>query len=147
MSAEEALGCQPEDAADLLRALAHPMRLRILCRLLDGECAVAGFESELGLKQPNLSQQLAALREAGLAVTRREAKTVIYRLADDRVGCILAALRSAMAGQPAPAATRRPVAHPATVRPAAEPPPRHSGEAGVFAVTGWNLPTTRGRGG
>ncbi|MDN3564872.1 metalloregulator ArsR/SmtB family transcription factor, partial [Paeniroseomonas aquatica] len=59
-----ASGCDPQAVAEFLRALAHPMRLSILCRLLEGECAVSGFETELGLKQPNLSQQLAMLREA-----------------------------------------------------------------------------------
>jgi DNA-binding transcriptional ArsR family regulator len=86
--------CDARAAADFLRALAHPMRLRILCRLLEGELPVHGFEAELGLRQPSLSQQLAQLREAGLVVTRREAKSVFYRLADDRVSTVLAALRT-----------------------------------------------------
>lgn len=87
--------CDARAAADFLRALAHPMRLRILCRLLEGELPVHGFEAELGLRQPSLSQQLGQLREAGLVVTRREAKSVFYRLADDRVRTVLDALRSA----------------------------------------------------
>lgn len=136
MSADPALGCDAEAAADLLRALAHPMRLRILCRLLDGECAVAGFESELGLKQPSLSQQLAALREAGLVATRRRSTSIIYRLADARVAPVLAALRGAMAG-PAPATPPLP-------RPGTEPRP--AGEAAVFALASWDLPVVRGRG-
>lgn len=132
-----ALGCDPEMAADFLRALAHPMRLRILCRLLDGELAVAGFESELGLRQPNLSQQLAALREAGLVATRRESKSIIYRLADDRVAAVLEALRTAIGG--AAIGGTPPAPREAAPKPAAEAP-RPAGEAGVFAVTGWGLP-------
>lgn len=139
MTAEQTLGCDPEDAAALLRALAHPMRLRILCRLLEGECAVAAFDAELGLKQPNLSQQLAALRDAGLAATRREAKTVIYRLADARVGGILAALRDGMAGGAVPVGQQRPAG------PVPGAPPRLGGEAAVFAVAGWTPGATRGR--
>ena len=54
MKADDWLGCVPQAAAEFLRALAHPTRLQILCRLLDGEAAVAAFESELGLKQPLL---------------------------------------------------------------------------------------------
>ncbi|TDH58624.1 transcriptional regulator [Dankookia rubra] len=136
-------GCDPEAAAEFLRALAHPMRLRILCRLLEGELAVAGFEAELGLRQPNLSQQLAALREAGLVATRREAKSVVYRLADDRVAGVLDTVRLAM-GDAAPLA-RIAVTMPqprATATQAA--PPRPSGEAGVFATAGWDMPAGKG---
>lgn len=145
MSADPALGCDPEVAAEFLRALAHPMRLRILCRLLDGECAVAGFESELGLKQPNLSQQLAALRDAGLARTRRESKSIIYRLADARVERVLLALREAMGGETSAPRTTQPAAAPASPPPVPAAP-RPSGEAGVFAMAGWDLPPGRGRG-
>ena len=52
-----------------LRALANPSRLRIALHLLDGEKAVSEIADELGLKQPNLSQYLAELREAGLLTT------------------------------------------------------------------------------
>jgi DNA-binding transcriptional ArsR family regulator len=92
--------CDPQIAADLLRSLAHPMRLAILCRLLDGELNVGGFEAELGLRQPSLSQQLGLLRESGLVATRREAKSVIYRIADRRVALLLDALRQYFAVEP-----------------------------------------------
>ena len=77
--------CDTRAAAELFRTLAHPMRLTILCRLLDGELPVSGFESELGLKQPSLSQQLGILREANMVATRREAKSVFYSLTDRRM--------------------------------------------------------------
>ena len=138
--------CDPEAASAFLRALAHPMRLRILGRLLQGELAVAGFESELGLKQPNLSQQLAALREAGLVATRREAKSVVYRLADDRIRPMLAALRLVFPDRAAPAAAAAPPsprrqAEPASPAPAILLPATAptSGEAGHFALAGWHL--------
>jgi ArsR family transcriptional regulator len=94
--------CDTHAAAALFRTLAHPMRLTILCRLLDGELSVAGLESELGLKQPSLSQQLAVLREANLVMTRREAKAVFYSLADRRMRAIVDALRDAMNIAPQP---------------------------------------------
>ncbi|HEX2939774.1 MAG TPA: metalloregulator ArsR/SmtB family transcription factor [Rhodopila sp.] len=84
--------CDPHAAADFLRALAHPARLQILCRLLHGEVSVAGMEAELGLCQPSLSQQLAQLRAVGLVTTRRQAKSVFYSLADDRVRPVIATL-------------------------------------------------------
>ena len=144
--------CDPQKAAELLRALAHPMRLQIVCRLLDGELSVSGFESELGLKQPNLSQQLGHLREAELVTTRRVAKSIIYSLSDARVRGILDALRMAMgpSGTPdskparrsaAPPAVRFAVAAPTTTTLPALPEPAG---CGVFSTAGWpNAPKQR----
>jgi len=78
----------PEDMArevsDLLKVFAHPGRLRLLCRLFEGECSVAEMERELGIRQPSLSQHLGELREAGLVLTHREHKTVFYTLTEPR---------------------------------------------------------------
>ncbi len=141
--------CDPEVAAEFLRALAHPMRLRILCRLLEGELSVAGFESELGLKQPNLSQQLAALREAGLVATRRESKSIVYSLTDARVAEVLEALRVAFSAGAPGVSIPCPPAQPAPLAVTTAPPrpAKHqpSGEAGVFAIAGWEMPPPRGR--
>lgn len=68
-------------AAATLRVLGNETRLQIVLRLLRGELAVGEMERELGLRQPNLSQQLGELRDAGLVVGRRESKSVIYSLA------------------------------------------------------------------
>ena len=134
--------CDPQLAAELLRALAHPMRLSILCRLLDGEVSVGGFEAELGLRQPSLSQQLGLLREAGLVTARREAKSVIYALTDQRIAGILKALEfyfshTATVSDPAP---ERPAAPSKSVKPTA---PRSvvtgGAECGVFSSAGWNI--------
>lgn len=149
--------CDPRAAADLLRAMAHPMRLTILCRLVDGELSVGGFESELGLKQPSLSQQLGLLREAGLVTTRREAKSVVYCLADHRLHIVLDALRSFVADSstvPTAPVTRTPptlnamvgpvrLALPVQPQPPARPILSATNECGVFSVAGWPV----GRGG
>lgn len=113
-------------AVAALRALANPARLRIALHLLDGEKGVGDIEGELGLKQPNLSQHLAELREAGLVRARREARNVFYALADARTEAILVALRSSppgpagRAGPPAPGPSR----------------PRLSVAAAAFATVG-----------
>lgn len=66
---------------DILRALAHDVRLKLLRTLLDnGETSVGELEAKTGIAQPGLSQQLAILRKAGLVSTRREAKLVFYSL-------------------------------------------------------------------
>lgn len=81
-------------AVATLKALANPARLRIALHLLGGEKGVSEIESELGLRQPNLSQYLAELREAGLVTTRREARNVFYVLADAKAEALLRALSS-----------------------------------------------------
>lgn len=69
-----------EASADVLKALAHPVRLAILNTLVEMERSVGEIETVAGIGQPALSQQLAVLRNAGLVLTRREAKLVFYRI-------------------------------------------------------------------
>ena len=145
MTAYNPVDCDPRAAPELLRAIAHPMRLIILCRLLDGELAVSGFESEMNLKQPSLSQQLGLLRDAGLVTARREAKSVVYALANARVGGILHALRDYFTGA---RPVRIPPPPPLDRLPASQhdAPAQFIGatECGVFSVAGW--PTEKERG-
>lgn len=80
-------------ASRLLQCLGNPSRLSIVCLLLDGERSVMALEAALGLRQPTLSQQLSALRRAGLIARRRVFRTVYYRVCDERAGRIVATLR------------------------------------------------------
>ncbi|OYX63297.1 MAG: transcriptional regulator [Sphingomonadales bacterium 32-64-17] len=69
---------------DVLKALAHELRLKLMRTLLEnGEKSVGELESLTGIGQPALSQQLAVLRKAELVQTRREAKLVFYSLAPE----------------------------------------------------------------
>ena len=68
------------DAADLLKCLANPHRLAILCVLGEGEVSVGELNDRIPLAQSALSQHLAMLREEGLVATRREAQTIYYSL-------------------------------------------------------------------
>jgi DNA-binding transcriptional ArsR family regulator len=68
-------------AAQLLRLLGNSARLRIVLRIGEQDASVAELESELKIRQPNLSQHLADLRDAGLLVSRRTGRSVIYSLA------------------------------------------------------------------
>ena len=149
LGSDQRIECAPQAVAEFLRALSHPMRLQILCHLLDGEAAVAAFESELGLKQPNLSQQLGLLREAKLVTTRREAKSIFYRLADERVRGVLAALRDAFSAggrhveepvHPAAAGQRPKVL--AAAKQSVAPQRRPGAECGVFSIAGWRVAAT-----
>lgn len=84
-----------ESEVRLLRILAHPTRLAVLEILRDGEECVCHMEALLGLRQAYLSQQLAALREAGLVADRREGWNNYYRLADERLILLLDSLAAA----------------------------------------------------
>ncbi len=73
------------ELARVYKALAHPVRLRILHILSRGEECVCHLTVILRRPQPYISQQLGVLREAGLVVDRREGQTVFYRPASPRV--------------------------------------------------------------
>ena len=67
-------------ACSLMKVLANPDRLMILCQLSQGEKRVGELEELLGIVQPTLSQQLTVLREEGLVSARREGKNIYYKL-------------------------------------------------------------------
>jgi len=73
-----------------LKALAHPLRFRILEVLRDGERNVGEIEEASGIGQPALSQQLGVLRKARLVETRKEAKLVYYSLGSGALGAVAA---------------------------------------------------------
>jgi DNA-binding transcriptional ArsR family regulator len=68
-------------ACALLKVLANPDRLRLLCHLAQGPLCVGDLESISGIVQPTLSQQLAVLRDEALVATRREGKQIFYSIA------------------------------------------------------------------
>jgi len=87
-----AMAAQAEAAAELLKALGNPQRLRILCLLVEGEHSVGEINAHVPLSQSALSQHLALLREQGLVETRREAQTIFYALADGPARTLLGTL-------------------------------------------------------
>ncbi|STC90027.1 Biofilm growth-associated repressor [Edwardsiella hoshinae] len=79
-------------AAAILRALANPDRLLLMCRLSQSEASVGELEATTGILQPTLSQQLGVLRRLTLVETRREGKQIFYRIADPRTLTLLETL-------------------------------------------------------
>ena len=71
-----------EEAAGLLRSMANPHRLMILCRLGDKELSVGELRQGAALSQSSLSQHLGVLRQEGLVRTRREGQSIFYSIAD-----------------------------------------------------------------
>lgn len=81
-----------DSACGLMKVLAHPDRLMLLCQLAHaGEMTVGELEETLDIHQPTLSQQLTVLREEELVDTRREGKYIYYRV---RPGPALALLEA-----------------------------------------------------
>ena len=76
-------------AGQLLKTLANPDRLLLLCQLSQGERNVGELEALLGIVQPTLSQQLAVLRREGLVDTRREGKQVYYRISSPQALAVI----------------------------------------------------------
>ena len=70
------------DAARLLKLLANEQRLKVLCRLSEGEVSVSELAAQVDLAQSALWQHLAKLRADRLVSTRRDGQTIYYRLAD-----------------------------------------------------------------
>jgi DNA-binding transcriptional ArsR family regulator len=84
--------------AKYFRVLGDPTRLRILELLAAGERSVGELVAQLGEPQPKVSNHLACLRWCGFAVTRREHRTVYYRVADERVQTVIALGRDLLYG-------------------------------------------------
>lgn len=81
----KAMARKAEEAAGLMRALSHGARLKVLCELSSGERSVGELVLSSGLSQSALSQHLARLREEGFVATRRDAQTIYYSVADEKV--------------------------------------------------------------
>jgi DNA-binding transcriptional ArsR family regulator len=74
-----------EQAADAMQAMAHPLRLKILCLLGSGELSVGEIVEAVGTTQGNVSQHLGILRDRGLITSRGEGRQVLYKIEDARV--------------------------------------------------------------
>ncbi len=88
-----------EKAVDFIKKLGNTDRLKLLCRLSEGECHVGQLETECGIRQPTLSQQLGVLRRGGLIVARKEGKQIFYRLADGPAMDVMAILHRHFCGE------------------------------------------------
>ena len=70
----------PDQCALLLKALGDRDRLRLVQALRSGPCCVSDLASQLELEIANVSHHLGVLRRAGLVVTQRQGKQIIYEL-------------------------------------------------------------------
>lgn len=79
----DAMHVAAKAASSLMKLMANPDRLLLLCQLTQNEKSVGELESLTGIQQPTLSQQLTVLRAAKLVSTRRDGKNIYYSIASD----------------------------------------------------------------
>lgn len=82
---------------EFFKQLGHPVRIRVLELLSDGESSVGELAAEVGLETSHLSQQIGVLRRAGVVVSRKEGTSVIYSLAAPEIVDLLAVARRVLA--------------------------------------------------
>lgn len=71
--------------AEMCKVFSHPKRLELINILRDKEMSVHYLTQKLGLSQANLSQHLSMMKERHILVSRKEANTVYYRIANPRL--------------------------------------------------------------
>jgi len=87
-------GSNMEDASRSLKAISHPLRLKILCVLGKGEMSVQEILKTVGTTQSNVSQHLCLLKDKGVVESRKDANRVFYSVKDDTIKKILGSYAS-----------------------------------------------------
>jgi len=88
-----------ELASRSLKAMSHPLRLKILCTLGDEEVSVQDIVEHVGTSQSNISQHLAILRDKGILASRKDANRVFYRVSDSRTMKLIGMMREVFCTQ------------------------------------------------
>ncbi len=86
-------------ASRSLKAMSHPLRLKILCTLGDQEVSVQDIVDQVGTSQSNISQHLAILRDKGILASRKDANRVYYRVSDGRTLQLIGMMREVFCHQ------------------------------------------------
>jgi len=84
---------QIKQASEGLKALAHPLRLTIICHVMDHELCVGELETLTGASQSNLSQHLSKMRNLGVITSEKRGQHVYYRLADSQWSHVVRSLQ------------------------------------------------------
>jgi len=88
-----------ERASRSLKAMSHPLRLKILCTLGREEVSVQDIVEHVGTSQSNISQHLAILRDKGILASRKDANRVFYRVSDKRTLQLIGMMRELFCSQ------------------------------------------------
>jgi DNA-binding transcriptional ArsR family regulator len=82
--------------ANALKAMAHPLRWKILCSLGDNELSVGEIVDRTGTSQSNISQHLEQLRNKNIVVARKEANRIYYRIRNDQLLDLIGIMRDVL---------------------------------------------------
>ncbi len=82
-------GSNVEEASRSLKAISHPLRLKILCVLGKEEMSVQDILSTVGTTQSNVSQHLCLMKDKGVVSSRKDANRVFYSLKNETIKRIL----------------------------------------------------------
>ncbi|MBN1532692.1 MAG: winged helix-turn-helix transcriptional regulator [Spirochaetes bacterium] len=85
---------QVETATEVLKSIAHPIRMKILCYLMDGEKNVSEIEQQFGSTISNISQHLTILRKASIINRRKEANFMFYSIRDRSVLSLMESIKN-----------------------------------------------------
>lgn len=89
-------------ACELLKSMASPIRLKILCQLVEGEKSVGEIARIIGARDTVISQHLALLRRDGMVANRRDAQTIYYSIASPSAMQVLKVLHQVFCSGEAP---------------------------------------------
>ena len=82
--------------ANALKAMAHPLRWKIICALGDDEMSVGEIVDRVGASQSNVSQHLEILRNKNIIVSRREANRVYHKIRNDQLLTLVGTMRNVL---------------------------------------------------
>ena len=86
----------PTMTANALKAMAHPLRWKILCTLGDRELSVGEIVSQTGTSQSNISQHLEQLRNKNIVTSRKEANRIYYRIRNGKLLELVGTMRTVL---------------------------------------------------
>jgi len=88
-------------ASRALKAMAHPLRLKILCILgANKEVSVQELVERVGTSQSNISQHLSILRDKDILVSRKDANKVYYSIGEQNILALISAMQDAFCSKP-----------------------------------------------
>ncbi len=82
-----------DEVSAVLKSLSHPVRLKVLCQLIEREKTVNDLTEFCGISQSAMSQFLSRMRSEGVLESRKESTSVYYRIADSKMKKLLQALK------------------------------------------------------
>ena len=85
---------QIDVVTELLKSIAHPIRMKILCFLTEGEKNVGEIEQQFGSTISNISQHLTVLRKANIIDRRKEANFMFYSIKDNNILKLMETLKN-----------------------------------------------------